>query len=274
MKRYNLKLYYTNQLYKTIYRKKGKIKAIIVLLFYSEIVKFINNNIYFLQHKYYDKLIFFVTNNISTIETYRNITYFVVDVSNIFFKFPYGFNKSKYKSIYKRRGEWNYQHMCRFFFRDIFFHPFLFDVDLFMRLDSESILNTSVNLFNYMKRDIVYMHNRIFNDADFVVLKLKEFTESLIKLLNIKIRDKYNYNRAFLKTVLSYYNNFEICKMSFFRSKEMIQFVNLVDYSYGQFIYRWGDAPLRFISLSLYAKRNAKISIPKNIKYCHKDCNF
>lgn len=106
--------------------------------------------------------------------------------------------------------------MCRFFFRSIFQHPSLFDVDLYMRLDSESTLNTTVNLFKYMKKNIVYMHNKILNDKAFVVKELKEFTQSLVASLKIKSKDEKNYKIAFNKTALIYYNNFEICRMAIY----------------------------------------------------------
>lgn len=270
---YNERITYINNIYKKIKIYKGNKKVIAVLLTYKEIKPFINRNYMFIKQNFHDKLLFYVTENKTLKEEYRNIKYSVIDISDIFFRFPYNFNSNKIVSNYRKRGIWNYQHMCRFFFRDIFLHPSLYDVDIYMRLDSESILNTTVNLFEYMKRDIVYMHNRVFNDANFVVRGLKQFVESLVKGMKVEIKDVNNYSKIFKRTVLSYYNNFEICRMNFFRSKEMFQFINLVDLSYGQFIYRWGDAPLRYISLSLYAENYTKISLPKQIKYCHKDCN-
>lgn len=274
VKLYNSRLSNINDVYNSVVRYKGEKKAIIVLLFYNEIKAFIKRNYEFLKQKYFDKLIFYVTENITEkSQIYKNITYNIIDVSNIFFNFPYKFNESGYTPFFKKRGKWNYQHMCRFFFRDIFLHPSLNDVDMYMRLDSESKLNTTINLFEYMKESKVYMHNTIFNDAKRVIEKLKDFTESYVSTLKIEIKDKTNYNNAFNNTVLSYYNNFEICRMNFFRTKEVIQFTHLVDFSYGQFIYRWGDAPLRFITLSLFSRSDAKISIPKNIDYCHKKCN-
>lgn len=164
--------------------------------------------------------------------------------------------------------------MCRFFFREIFLHPSLSDVEMFLRLDSESFINTSLNLFKMMKHNIVYMHNKIMPDKKYVVKQLSYFTKSLIKLLNVSVKDLSNYKLTFIKTSLIYYNNFEICRLSFFRSKEMFIFMNLVDLSYGQFIYRWGDAPLRYISLSLFAKNETKIPLPNKVKYCHRHCNY
>lgn len=247
-------------------------KAIVVLIYYNEIHAFIDNNILFLKQNYHNKLIFYVTENKSGEEKYRNILYNIIDITNTFFLFPYKFNESKYTPNFIKRGKWNYQHMCRFYFRDIFLHPSLYDVEMYMRLDSESILNTSINLFQYMKKNIVYMHNKIMNDGAHVVKGLKELTSSIVKTLEIEVKDKYNYNKAFKRNALLYYNNFEICRMKFFRSKEMIQFTSLIDFSYGQFIYRWGDAPLRFISLSLYTYKESKIPLPIHVKYCHVRC--
>lgn len=162
--------------------------------------------------------------------------------------------------------------MCRFFFRDIFLHPSLFDVEMYMRLDTDSILNTTINLFMYMNNNIVYMYNTVTNDVAFVVKGLKEYTYSFAKTLKIQAKDIRSYNNSFKNTALLYYNNFEICRLNFFRNKDMLQFTYLVDLSYGQFIYRWGDAPLRYISLSLFANSTSKIAIPKNVKYCHQNC--
>lgn len=269
---FNKRIKVINKAYRNLNKYKGKTKAIVSLLYYSEIKNFIDSNYIFLKQNYHDKLIFYVTENITTTEKYRNIQYTVIDISFSFFTFPYNFNKTAYKPHFQKRGKWNYQHMCRFFFRDIFLHPSLFDVDIYMRLDSESVLNTTINLFLFMKDNIVYMHNRIMNDAASVVKGLKEYTHSLVKTLEIKAIDKASFDRSFIRNALIYYNNFEICRMKFFRSRDMLQFATLVDLSYGQFIYRWGDAPLRYISLSLYSNSKSKISIPRNVKYCHRYC--
>lgn len=52
----------------------------------------------------------------------------------------------------------------------------------------------------------------------------------------------------------------------------MLKCTSIVDLSYGQFIYRWGDAPLRYISLSLFAENYTKLRLPNGIKYCHQGC--
>lgn len=216
---YNKRIKHINNIYKRVQLYKGNKRVIIVLLIYKEIKTFINRNLIFLKQNFHHKLF------------HRNIKYNVIDISNTFYRFPYKFNSKQNVTNFKKRGKWNYQHMCRFFFRDVFLHPSLYDVDTFMRLDSESILNTTVNLFEYMNKNIVYMHNRVFNDAAYVVKELKEYTQSLVKALHIKIKDKEKYRNIFKYTVSSYYNNFEICRMSFFRSKELFQFSSLVDLS-------------------------------------------
>lgn len=270
---YNQRLPYIMQTYNKFISCKGKKKVIIVLLHYNNIQSFINRNYYFLNFKYYDELIFFVTEKKSSISEYRGILYKIINLSDSFYKFPYKFNKSEYTPSYQKGGLWNYQHMCRFFFKDIFFHPVMCDVNLFMRLDSDSFINTSLNLFKHMNKNIVYMHNKVMHDGASVTQGLKNFVYSYITTLKIKSKDEINFNLTFKNNPLLYYNNFEICRTSFFRSKEMFQFSNIVDLSYGQFIYRWGDAPLRYISLSLFAKNSSKIEIPKEVYYCHHTCN-
>lgn len=193
---YNKRIKHINNIYKRVQLYKGNKRVIIVLLIYKEIKTFINRNLIFLKQNFHHKLLFF-----TEVEEYRNIKYNVIDISNTFYRFPYKFNSKQNVTNFKKRGKWNYQHMCRFFFRDVFLHPSLYDVDTFMRLDSESILNTTVNLFEYMNKNIVYMHNRVFNDAAYVVKELKEYTQSLVKALHIKIKDKEKYRNIFKYTV-------------------------------------------------------------------------
>lgn len=268
---YNKHIKDINSIYHSIKTCNGKRNAIIVLLMINEICHFIDTNIKFLEKGYYDDLIFFVTENITyNSNIYRRIKFKIYDVSNYFNKFPYNFNYKKVKPNFRKRGKWNYQHMCRFFFRDIFIHPALCKIKYFMRLDSQSYLNTSTDLFSKMNSSIVYQHNVALPDADFVVKGLKEFSISLIEILKLKIEDTKRYNVIFNKTAMTYNNNLEIGDMMFFRQYKVFQFITLVDLSYGQFIYRWGDAPLRYLCLSLFASYSSVIAFPDDIIYYHK----
>ncbi|CAM9689269.1 unnamed protein product [Discosporangium mesarthrocarpum] len=52
--------------------------------------------------------------------------------------------------------------------------------------------------------------------------------------------------------VPSFYTNFEVASLKMLRSSEYMQWFEAVDRSGGMFLHRWGDAPLRFLGLSLH----------------------
>ncbi|KAJ8299607.1 hypothetical protein KUTeg_023667 [Tegillarca granosa] len=54
-----------------------------------------------------------------------------------------------------------------------------------------------------------------------------------------------------------FYNNLELTSVQFMNRQEVQTFVNAVDKSYGQFIYRWGDAPLRYAILTMFAEEKS-----------------
>ena len=67
-----------------------------------------------------------------------------------------------------------------------------------------------------------------------------------------------------------FWNNFEIVEISFMRRKEVIDFIRAVDESQGIFLYRWGDALLRFITLALFSNESQILHrVQLNFTYCH-----
>jgi hypothetical protein len=68
----------------------------------------------------------------------------------------------------------------------------------------------------------------------------------------------------------NYRNNFEVVDISFMRRKQVVDFIQAVDESRGIFLYRWGDAPLRFIILALFANATEVLHREKlGLAYCH-----
>lgn len=68
----------------------------------------------------------------------------------------------------------------------------------------------------------------------------------------------------------NYWNNFEVMDLSFMQRREVKAFIEEVDQSKGIFLYRWGDAPLRFIELALFARANEVLHRKNlNLSYCH-----
>ena len=68
----------------------------------------------------------------------------------------------------------------------------------------------------------------------------------------------------------NYWNNIEVIDLSFMQRTEVKAFINTVDESQGIFLYRWGDAPLRYIELALFAKPEEVLHrLQLGLEYCH-----
>ena len=76
-----------------------------------------------------------------------------------------------------------------------------------------------------------------------------------------------------LGTVNTFYNNFEIVKMEFFKSRIVQDFTQYILSNGGVYKYRWGDAALRYIVVSLFASEEELLHASKlRVSYCHA-CN-
>lgn len=236
----------------------------------KEIYQFINNNYKFLSLKYYDDLYFFVNKVDNRKEVYKNISYSIINIDNYFYDFPEGFNKNSTPICnFSKRGKWNYNLMIRFFWKKIFELPILDDVKYLMRLDSDSCLKTSLNPFKLIKNK-TYLYNKIISDPSSVVCQLKNFINDYVDYFKPNIKNIDYYKKTNKKGArLIYYNNFEVLDYSFFLKNEIQDFINFIDLSYGIFIYRWGDAPLRYLLLSIFEKKEKVIQFIDYRKYLH-----
>lgn len=83
------------------------------------------------------------------------------------------FNPYEEQSIkrFTHRGKWAYNHMIRFWFKDVFELPALADVKYLMRLDVDSRLSApwQQNVFEVMdKQEAVYWANQVIYDVEWV----------------------------------------------------------------------------------------------------------
>ena len=77
-------------------------------------------------------------------------------------------------------------------------------------------------------------------------------------------------------SVRTFYNNFEITDMDFFLRPEVLKFTKHVCDSLGIYKYRWGDAPLRYLTLALFARPEKILNRMRDYKfvYCHGGCTI
>lgn len=218
----------------------------------------------------------FTTDLVRLTKTMKRKVLFL-NVAEVFNVFPIGFDPCQTSTSYRVRGKWNYMLMIRFWFKTIFELPQLENYDYIMRLDDDSkIMGKWINVFDEMRRtNAVYFANNIDIDLEDQLpgtMKMQEFTHAHVKKYNIKPKQLNMLDKAFFnKTVLNYYNNFEVSKVIFFRSDAVLHFTRAIDSTYGIFKYRWGDAVLRYLTLALFAEQHDVLHrTDYNLSYCHK----
>ncbi|CAM4771339.1 unnamed protein product [Rotaria magnacalcarata] len=205
----------------------------------------------------------------------RNVLF--VNVDHIFYKFSPGFDPHIRDPNWTQKGKWNYHHMCYFWFKQVFELKIIQQYRYMMRLDDDSgIEGRWPNVFEIIaKRQAVYIANRRVVDFEYVLLGI-----TLVRNLTVAFMKKYNirprnpdmmadvFNHAI--EIPNYWNNVEVIDLSLIRQTEVIDFMRWVDESRGIFLYRWGDAPLRYITLALFVNATQILHLHKlGLGYCH-----
>jgi Glycolipid 2-alpha-mannosyltransferase len=103
---------------------------------------------------------------------------------------------------------------------------------------------------------------------------LEVAAREFVRLYGITPRHKSMWQDAFPSgTVNIFNNNFEIGSVAFFRRPEVRQWVEYVLEQGGIFRYRWGDAPLRLLTIAIFARENEIVTRKQlGIQYCHPLC--
>jgi len=140
--------------------------------------------------------------------------------------------------------------MCRFHARDVYNLPIMTQLDYSLRLDDDSKILRPINydIFSVMReKGYSYGFVTVVNDIRACVTGLWESTCRYIRerSINTQFFNRWNYPRM-------YYNNFEVAKMSFWRSCAYRSFVDYVDRLGGIYYHRWGDAPIKSIAISMF----------------------
>ena len=199
-----------------------------------------------------------------------------LDISSIFNMFPSDFDACRTKSSWRKRGKWNYQLMIRFWFKILFELRQFKSYKYIMRLDDDSrILDRWINVFQEMRtKNAVYFANTIDTDSEKILpgtMKLKQLAIEYIALNNITVKQPEMIRDGFHDTHMStYYNNFEVMKLDFFRRRNVRHWIEEVDRTNGIFKYRWGDALLRYITLAIFAEKHEILYRTQyRLPYCH-----
>lgn len=210
----------------------------------------------------YPVIIFHEDINESLMKSIRKATHSNLQFEKVIFEIPEFLNKEEIPEfIYVDGFEFSigYRHMCRFFSGIIFQHAALNQYDYFWRLDTDSFLLDKIDydVFQFMeKNNYIYGYIHIIKDEPDAVKSLWDITEKYIKDNKIE--------PTFLQRFISdgiwdrsyYYTNFEISKLDFWRSDEFMSYFNYLDKAGGIYKYRWGDAPIHLLAISMFVPEN------------------
>jgi hypothetical protein len=201
----------------------------------------------------------------------HHATHVSFPIQTDFDKFPPIFNPSAEAPIFVKRSKWGYQHMCRFWISMVWTHPALRSFDAILRIDADSCFlhdmtaanDVTVGLIGGWKinikspRTIYHANPPIVNDA-WPNHGLWEFVLQYKRIHDIQPKNPLLFELAERswkesKRLPMFRNNLELDRLDFFQSPPVQEFQKYVANNIEFYRYRWGDAPIRFLTLALFA---------------------
>ena len=204
--------------------------------------------------------------------TTRPVHFPVVD----FQQFPKGFNPDTEESNWKKRSRWGYQQMCRFWATKIWEHPILNDYSTYMRFDADSCFTKGLAQYAYLpslptETQHVYAANEFRTERPRFIVGLHKLAEEYVIANNITVKNPELFEAVGKKRTIIY-NNFEISNITFFRQADVMAFQRAITEMepFGVFRKRWGDAPIRTLTLAIFADASQVLwNVTKSKGYEH-----
>ena len=150
-----------------------------------------------------------------------------------------------------------YNHMISFWWKWIFDHYLIREFDYFMRLDSDSYIESPIeyDIFEVMReRGIKYGYRAQFHDLPFVTVGMLQFLSDFVKKYSIELPSHYQVplQSEWNDGVPIFYNNFEIVDIKAYTAHPTIrQFTRDIWHSHHIYDRRWGDAGLRYMAINM-----------------------
>ena len=162
----------------------------------------------------------------------------------------------------------SYRHMCRFQSKLIYEEPILMGLDYYWRLDDDSqiLAPISYDVFAFMQqREFLYGYVIEHFDTKQCIPCLWPAAKIYVSENNINATYFHNWSVGRM-----IYNNFEIASFSIWRNEKFKHFINYIDRVGGIYYYRWGDAPIKSIALSILVNRSSVYRF-EDISYRHQN---
>jgi|UniRef100_A0A6C0JPH0 hypothetical protein len=193
-----------------------------------------------------------------------------------------------------------YRLMCNFWINH--FTKYIEEYDYVMRLDDDSIIEEPINddLFNLLaKENKIYMSNFVHVDCGFCNYNMKElfgemfpdkkeelnklFVSAEIKkdheifdkfteLYNIVNNTPYTSDKININMPIMFYNNFFITDIKFWKTEKVKNILNKINETGNIFYYRYGDAPIHTLIVSLLETDKTLRSVFKYSKKLQREC--
>ncbi|KAH8104833.1 nucleotide-diphospho-sugar transferase [Cristinia sonorae] len=177
----------------------------------------------------------------------------------------------------------DYHIMCGFYAYQIFDHPRLQNVTYYMRLDTDSYIYKPLC---YDPIDIVHTRNKIYGyrslmwDPPFVIEGLWDFTdqyardhpevENMLKKNGLQWPNGRIHGAMGEADYPTYYNNLEVVKLEAFRQPAVKQLLKEIMKDPNRiYNYRWGDAPIRFMTVNMFFDVKRDVEEYCGMKYWH-----
>lgn len=188
-------------------------------------------------------------------EIFRNFVNIQLFFQEVEFDLPSHINASAVKFEIRCFSPISYRHMCRFHAKNVYEQAILTGLEYVWRLDDDSLLPAVINydLFVFMRlHHFQYGYIKIHFDSYDCTTGLWEAVRNYIKQEHLQSAyfDKWTEPMIF-------YNNFEISALSLWTSKWYQDYVNFIDMLGGIYYYRWGDAPVKSIAVTLFVPEEA-----------------
>jgi hypothetical protein len=201
------------------------------------------------------------------------------------FKVPEHIDKEKLKNCIDMQPVpyWRnlkYRMMCYFWVKHFF--KYTDEYDYVMRLDDDSLIEEPLkdDLFQICtQKDLVYMSNIVHIDCGICNYKMKDLFESILpeckeqlnsglfvqaslkegsiyfdrfKKMQTMLQNKPCEVKEFITEMpIMYYNNFFVTSTKFWKQQKVQDIVNKIDADGGIFYYRYGDAPIHTLIVTL-----------------------
>jgi alpha 1,2-mannosyltransferase len=156
-----------------------------------------------------------------------------------------------------------YRHMCNFFAGSLYEQPILQNYEYYLRLDTDSFILSKLHydIFEWIrahKCEYGFIESAIHQDHPKVIEGLWDETRQWLLANNIKTYTPFET----LPEGKMFYTNFELGKVSSYSpGSAYYEYYSFIKKTGGIFIHRWGDAPIKYLGVSLFIKPEAVQSV-------------